>query len=164
MESAISELLADPAAAQQAAEAFQQLRPVCSQLLYRRNNPQQLQQALTALQHVLAEVPLKGLPRCFDYVTYPLLFMIDSIAATRTPAAVETGSSGSGLSVAVPAMRNDCAAEAALDCLLVLLRRVSSSLEPDQVLLLLQRLAAVLQLTQEQATEEVGLFLVLPVA
>lgn len=155
MDSAVSELLSDPAAAQQTAEAFQRLKPVCSQLLYRRNEPQQLQQALGALQSVLADIPPKGLLRCFDYVTYPLLFMVDSIAATRAPPPAAAATSSNGMSIAVPAAKNDRAAEAVLDCLLLLLQRVGSSLEPDQVLLLLQRLASVLQLTQEQATEEV---------
>eukprot|EP00878_Enallax_costatus_P036849 GHUV01041420.1.p1 GENE.GHUV01041420.1~~GHUV01041420.1.p1 ORF type:complete len:163 (+),score=75.45 GHUV01041420.1:655-1143(+) len=160
MDSAVAQLLSDPTAAQQNADAFQRLKPVCSQLLYRRSDAQQLQQCLNELHRTLADVPPRGLVRCYDYVTYPLLFMLDGIAATRTPTAAphtasSNGASSSAVSLAVPAMKNDRAAESMLDGMLLLLERVGSSLEVDQVLLLLQRLVAVLQLTPEQATEEV---------
>lgn len=155
MDSAVSKLIFDSAAAQQTAEAFQRLKPICSQLLYRRTDPQLLLQCLKDLHTALAGVSSRGLARCYDYITYPLLLMIDCIAVTRTAQATSNGTSSAANGIAVPAMKTDRAAEAVLDCMLLLLERVASSLEGDQVLLLLQRLVAVLQLTPQQATEEV---------
>jgi hypothetical protein len=159
MEAAIAQLLGGPAAAEAKARVFSQLKPICSQLLFLRAEPQQLQQTLASLAAAAAAADEVGLQACFDYVMYPLLFMLESIAACRTPPASNSSSSSSSASrtaaVTVPAMKQDVAAEAALQCVLALLQRVRG-LEQDQLLPVLQAAAGLLALPPGAATEEVG--------
>eukprot|EP00882_Tetradesmus_deserticola_P016542 GHRQ01017673.1.p1 GENE.GHRQ01017673.1~~GHRQ01017673.1.p1 ORF type:complete len:218 (+),score=65.81 GHRQ01017673.1:816-1469(+) len=156
MDTAIAQLLGGPAAAQAKAKVFAQLKPLCSQLLFLRGQPEQLQRQLDSLAAAVTAVDPEGLRACFDYVTYPLLFMIESVAAARTPAS--SGSSSTGpreVAVTVPAMKSDLAAEAALQCALALLLR-ARGLEQDQVLPVLQAAAGLLALPPGAASEEVG--------
>lgn len=154
MEAAIAQLLGGPAAAEAKARVFSQLKPLCSQLLFLRAQPQQLQQTLDSLAAALAAAEPVGLKACFDYVMYPLLFMLESAAAARSPASSSSSGTGRTAAVTVPAMMNDRAAEAALQCVLALLQRVQG-LEQDQVLPVLQAAARLLALPPGAATEEV---------
>lgn len=157
MQAALEQLAADPEAAHAAAQAFARLKPMCSQLLFARADPQRLAAALGELAAALASVDARGLRRCHDYVMYPLSFMLESIAAARAPASSSTSGGGSGApggSISIPAVKNDRAAEAVLDCVLVLQRR-APGVEQDQAAALLQRLVPLLQLPQQAATEEV---------
>ena len=166
LEPALAALQADPAAAEAAAETFQQLRPVCAQLLHLRNDPQGLTAALRVLHGLLDGASPLGLRRCFDYVTYPLLYMLDAVVAVRAAArgpAHASSSSGSGApsdnrqpqsAIPVPAMQHDVAAEALLQCVLVLLQRCPG-LEADQLMPVLQHLGGMMQLPREQLSEEV---------
>lgn len=63
--------------------AFQALRPVCSELLQSRTSPAQLLQGLEALAAVLPDLDAAGLAGCWDYVMFPLLLVVDSIASLR---------------------------------------------------------------------------------
>ncbi|KAF6264998.1 hypothetical protein COO60DRAFT_1187513 [Scenedesmus sp. NREL 46B-D3] len=163
MEAAIAQLLGGPAAAEAKAQVFAQLKPICSQLLFLRGEPQLLQEKLDALALAVTAAHPTGLQACFDYVMYPLMFMLESVAAARTPASSSSSSSSSSsnagaraAAVTVPAMKNDLAAEAALQCVLALLLRVRE-LEQDQVLAVLQGAAGVLALPPGTATEEMRL-------
>jgi hypothetical protein len=157
MEAAIAQLLGGPAAAEAKAHVFAQLKPLCSKLLFLRAEPQQLQQTLDSLAAAVAAADPVGLQACFDYVMYPLLFMMESTAAARSPASSSSSSStGRTAAVTVPAMKNDRAAEAALQCVLALLQRVQE-LEQDQMLPVLQAAAGMLALPPGAATEEVRL-------
>jgi hypothetical protein len=158
MEAAIAQLLGGPAAAEAKARVFSQLKPLCSQLLFLRADPQQLQQKLDSLAAAVATADSVGLQACFDYVMYPLLFMLESAAAARIPAS-STSSSSDGAraeaaAVTVPAMKNDRAAEAALQCVVSLLQRVRG-LEQDQLLPVLKAAAGLMALQAGAATEEV---------
>lgn len=162
LDAALAQLQADPAAAEAAADAFQCLRPICAQLLSLRADPPALTAALVALDEAVQAVPAAGLRRCFDYVTYPLLFMLDAAAAARTLAAGSTaGSSTAGSSTAraammnVPAMHQDAAVEALLQVVLSLLQRCRD-LERDQVLPLMQQAGTLLQLPRGALPEEVS--------
>jgi hypothetical protein len=117
------------------------------------------------LDQAVQDVPAAGLRRCFDYVTYPLLFMLDAAAAMRTPAAgsstaaggsnTAAGSRSSTAAMNVPAMQQDAAVEALLQAVLGLLRRCRD-LETDQVLPLLQQAGTLLQLPRGALPEEVS--------
>lgn len=167
--SALAELQGDPAAAEAGAEAFQRLKPICAQLMPLRNDPHRLTAALPALADAMQAVPTAGLRRCYDYVTYPLLFMLDAAGAMRASAAA--ASSGSGTAggttssstvrdkgakalMSVPAMQQDAAVEALLQCVLVLLQRCKG-LEADQLLPLMQQVGVLLQLPRASVSEEV---------
>lgn len=69
--------------AQARAVVFQALRPLCSPLMQLRSNASGLHQALTALQAALQITDACGLQGCWDYVTLPLLLMVDSIIPAR---------------------------------------------------------------------------------
>jgi hypothetical protein len=153
MEAAIAQLLGGPAAAEAKARVFAQLKPLCSQLLFLRAEPQQLQQKLDSLAAAVTTADPAGLQACFDYVTYPLLFMLESVAAARSPASSSEARAGAA-AVTVPAMKNDRAAEAALQCVVALLQRVQG-LEQDQLLPVLKAAAGLLALPAGAATEEV---------
>lgn len=169
LDASLAQLQANPAAAEAAADAFQRLRPICAQLLPLRADPTALAAALAALDEAVQAIPAAGLRRCFDYVTYPLLFMLDAAAAMRTPAADSTagsstaGSSPAGSSAArgammnVPAMQQDAAFEALLQAVLSLLQRCRD-LERDQVLPLMQQAGTLLQLPRGALPEEVSLW------
>lgn len=62
---------------------FQQLQPVCSQLLRHRADAESLGRDLQRLQHLLAAAEPVGLAGCMDYVLFPLMFGADSIVAKR---------------------------------------------------------------------------------
>lgn len=141
MNEALTQLLSDPGAAAATAAVFQTLKPCCSQLLPLRHDPQQLSSVLQQLLLILSAADPRGLSRCFDYVLFPLSYMLESIASSRTTSGGSSngGSSNDGSSssggrtmAAVPAMTSDKAAEAVLSCLLVLVDRVLS-LDADQV-------------------------------
>lgn len=71
---------------------FQQLQPVCSKLLEQRHDAPSMVQQLNALSTALADVDKLGLRGCFDYVLFPILFLIDSILALRSKAGNDTKS------------------------------------------------------------------------
>ncbi len=64
-------------------KAFQQLRPVCAQLLQLKNDPQLLSKELMNLQNVLSSVDKEGLQACKDYVLFPLFILLDAGIACR---------------------------------------------------------------------------------
>ena len=96
-----------------------------------------------ALEGVLQGCSPSGLQGCIDYVMFPLLMMLDSIASTRqrVDGEPETGATA----VALPAMSSDRAAEAAVACLRCLLQRCSLQ-AGESLVAMLSRLAAILQL------------------
>ena len=63
--------------------AFQRLQPLCSALLPLRTEPRSLAAALKALQAAVSETEAVGLQACMDYVTFPLLYVVDSIGTHR---------------------------------------------------------------------------------
>jgi hypothetical protein len=158
--------------AEQAA-AFQQLRPVMTAVLQHRQDPVAMHTALCSVQQVVQAAPPSGLAACFDYVTFPLLLILESAAAARqqanqdkdstTTTTTTTSSSSSGVGMAsaaadavpIPAAGSDRVVEALLGCLLALLQRCPAGMEPDQALSLLQRLLPLLQLPKDTASEEV---------
>jgi hypothetical protein len=162
--SALTELQADPSAAEAAAEAFQRLKPVCARLLALRNDPSALTAALRSLSDTSQAVPALGLRRCYDYVAYPLLFMLDAAAAARSPAAAPSrtvdspvGAGGTAQPqgmMSVPAMQQASALEALLQCVMVLLQRCEG-LESDQLMPLMQQVGTLLQLPRAALSEEV---------
>lgn len=126
-----------------------------------------------ALREALGEVSAEGLALCADYVLFPLHMMLEAIAATRQPspssaaggkgqqqpppqgpAAAAGDAAAAGALMVLPAMSSDRAAEAALACVLSVLRRCPSP-SGDGLLALLRRLAAVLELPQGAASEEI---------
>ena len=64
---------------------FARLQPVCARLLPLRSNPGSLVSALVDLSCVLTEVDTSALQGCVDYVLFPLLMLVDAVAATRAP-------------------------------------------------------------------------------
>lgn len=106
----------------------------------------------------------EGLALCADYVLFPLHMMLEAIAATRQPgqqpptqqglAAAAGDAAAAGALMALPAMSSDRAAEAALACVLSVLRRCPSQ-SADGLLALLRRLAAILELPQGATSEEI---------
>eukprot|EP00887_Chlorella_sp_A99_P000587 scaffold17.g587.t1 len=144
----------------QRARAFAALQPICSVLLERREDAQELAQLLGALQAVIDALEPAGIQGCLDYALFPLLLAVDSIAAQRSGGAgaqrPRRGSGGPppGPPVPLPAMASDRAAEAALACMLALLGRAHCE-AGQQLLSLLQRLSTVLMLPPAAAAEEV---------
>ena len=66
--------------------AFIRLRPICSRLLQDRTTASNVLQSLDALKGALGDVSNGGLRGCQDYVLFPLLLIVDSIAVSRSPA------------------------------------------------------------------------------
>ena len=66
--------------------AFSRLQPICSRLLQDRTNASTVVHSLDALRQTLGDVSDTGLRGCQDYVLFPLLLLLDSIAASRLPA------------------------------------------------------------------------------
>lgn len=62
---------------------FQQLRPICAQLLPLRATAGKLTRELETLRRVVESANPKGLAGCLEYVLFPLLFLVDSICTTR---------------------------------------------------------------------------------
>ena len=117
-------------------QAFQALRPVCAGLLQLRNSPDELRASLQQLEAVLSEVSPAGLLACWDYVSFPLLLLVDSVAQCRqgdggpagagaaaTPAAQQQQQQQQQQQLPVPAARSDRVAEAALSCIKTLTSR-----------------------------------------
>jgi hypothetical protein len=105
--------------------AFQRLRPICAPLLQLRKQPAELRARLEALQEEVAGLDPSGLSGCWDYVTFPLLLAVDSIAASRRARQQgqqgqqqrggAAGQEGAGEEeLAVPAASTDRVAEAVL--------------------------------------------------
>ena len=113
----------DALAAARRHEAFQKLRPVCSVLLQQRSSASHLHEGLTALHSLLESIDPKGLSGCTDYVLFPLMLIIDSVAPSRQKqASADTVASDPSVSThgeepgeaAVPAAKSDKVAEAAM--------------------------------------------------
>jgi len=152
---ALAAVQADPAASAAAGEVFQQLKPVCAQLMHLRSDPQRLTAALCALRGIIDGAQPLGLRRCFDYVMYPLLFMLDAAVAARS--ASHTAAQGRPRpqpTWPVPAVQHDAAAEALLQCVLALLQHCQG-LEADQLMPVLQHVGSMLQLQRGDVSEEV---------
>ncbi len=66
--------------------AFVRLQPICSRLLQDRSNASNVGQSLEALRSALDEVSDRGLRGCQEYVLFPLLLIVDSIAVSAVPA------------------------------------------------------------------------------
>lgn len=66
--------------------AFVRLQPICSKLLQDRINASTVLQSLDALRDALSSISSEGLRGCQDYVLFPLMLIVDSIAVTRLPA------------------------------------------------------------------------------
>ena len=62
---------------------FQQLRPICAQLLPLRSSAGRLARELDSLHLAILSANPEGLASCLEYVLFPLLFLVDSICATR---------------------------------------------------------------------------------
>ena len=101
---------------------FLELRPVCPLLLKNRSSVEGLHGALKKLHDVLIRVePTSGLLGCMDYVLFPLMLVVDSVAPPRRQklnAGGRSPDSGGGdenlEDSPVPAARSDRVAEAAL--------------------------------------------------
>jgi hypothetical protein len=138
MNEALTQMLSDPDTAAATAAVFKALKPCCSKLLPLRHDPQQLTASLQQLLVTLAAVDPRGLSRCFDYVFFPMSYMLESVVSLRTAGSSSSSSGGgnsgsSGRAVAaVPAMNSDKAAEAVLGCVLMVVDKVPS-LDADQV-------------------------------
>lgn len=78
---------ANPEAFDARTMVFQQLRPYTSQLLQSRGSPPRLQALLQRLKTVIKDADAAGLNchGCMDYILFPLMFGVDSIAVTRRP-------------------------------------------------------------------------------
>ena len=63
--------------------AFTRLQPICSSLLQDRTNASIVLQHLDALRTTLKDVSDKGLRGCSEYVLFPLLLVVDSVAVSR---------------------------------------------------------------------------------
>lgn len=122
-----------------------------------------LPRAPAALAAALQEVSQAGLQQCQDYVLFPLGMMLDAIAATRQARQPQQGggaaapageAAAAGALMALPAMSADRPAEAALGCVLCLLRRCP--LQSGEALAgMLRRLASILELPAGAASEEI---------
>ena len=66
--------------------AFVRLQPICSRLLQDRTNARNVGQSLDALRDALNSVSDRGLRGCQEYVLFPLLLIVDSIAVSALPA------------------------------------------------------------------------------
>ncbi|GLC59559.1 hypothetical protein PLESTB_001500300 [Pleodorina starrii] len=190
--------------------AFQALRPVTTQLLLLRDQPERLQPQLLALEQLVSELPPEGVEGCWDYVAFPLMVLLDAVMpsrqAARQPGQQSSGGGGGGGAggggggaggggapggeLVAAACRSDRVLEALLGALLALLERVPlppphdrSGSQPggggrvvrpgagagdggggpaatdapatDRAVAVLQRLAPLLQLSREEASEEV---------
>ena len=64
---------------------FGQLKPITSQLLQARNEPSNLQGLLKNLERVIRDADVDGLnsPGILDYILFPLMPALDSVALTR---------------------------------------------------------------------------------
>ena len=94
-----------PAAFDARMVVFQQLKPHTSQLLLHRDSPARLQASLTRLKTVIQDANAGGLnsPGCMDYALFPLMFGVDSVAATRKAGqAVQT----SAIKPSMPCIQN----------------------------------------------------------
>jgi hypothetical protein len=76
-----------PSAAAEQRRAFARLQPACAPLLALRGEPGALAAGLQRLAAALPGVSRAGLAACADYVLFPLLFVVDSAALLRAPAA-----------------------------------------------------------------------------
>ena len=76
-----------PAAFDARKVVFQQLKPYTSQLLQLRDSPARLQTLLQRLEAAIKDADPAGLNSngCMDYILFPLMFGVDSIAVTRRP-------------------------------------------------------------------------------
>lgn len=73
---------------------FQQLRPLCSQLLQSKNDNKLLSKGLQELCSVLATADPRGLKGCKDYVLFPLVMLIDAAVALRKKGKIVNGRQG----------------------------------------------------------------------
>ena len=64
-------------------QAFTRLQPICSSLLQDRTNASTVLQHLDALRRTLEDISDRGLRGCSEYVLFPLLLLVDSVAASR---------------------------------------------------------------------------------
>lgn len=105
--------------------AFAELKPLTTQLLPLRAQPDRLQPVLRSLADVMGELPPAGLEGCWDYVAFPLMILVDSIAPSRQQLLqqqqkedggdVATAAAPPGpQDVVAPACRSDRVAEALL--------------------------------------------------
>ncbi|KAK9808680.1 hypothetical protein WJX72_001826 [[Myrmecia] bisecta] len=102
--------------------------------------------------------PIAG---CTDYVLFPLLFIVDSVALThqppgarRPPAAGDQTSPQGEAAIPIPAAKSDRVAERVLQCIEVVVRRCTMD-SGDQMIQLLERIAVVAGLPVDRAAEEV---------
>ena len=65
-------------------QAFEQLQPICSQLLSKRGDASAMSSCLDELLQRLQTISPAGLQACGDYVLFPLLFITDSIHLGRS--------------------------------------------------------------------------------
>lgn len=127
-------------------------------------------QELRQLQQVVSTLDVESLSGCWDYISFPLLLIIDSISLCKVarprPQQQPHGSSQPSSSTPppeespeppVPAAKSDRVSEAVLDVLLALSQRVAQYVEADQAVEALQRLSPLLQLPRDTTSEEVRL-------
>ncbi|GIL91114.1 hypothetical protein Vretifemale_18782 [Volvox reticuliferus] len=116
--------------------AFQALRPITTQLLLLRDQPEGLHLQLVSLKQLLQELPPEGVEGCWDYVAFPLMVLLDAVVPSRKTvraahgAAGSTDGGGDGVDangcyrageLSAAACRSDRVVEALLGALLVLL-------------------------------------------
>ena len=121
-----SSLLLSPAQHAAQAErqtAFAALRPLTTQLLVLREQPERLAPALAALRDALgpgSALPAGGVAACWDYVAFPLLILVDAVLPTRQQqqgppqGQAGQGGAGAGEALTVAACRSDRVVEALL--------------------------------------------------
>ena len=68
--------------------AFTRLQPICSRLLQDRTDANSVLRYLDALRYALGDISDRGLRGCYDYVLFPLLLLVDSVAVSRLPAGI----------------------------------------------------------------------------
>lgn len=151
------EALVDPDLIRARQQVFAALRPACAALLQLRRDARGLAAALAELRVLVEQQDARGLLLCWDYITFPLLLMLEQAVALRQP---QHGGSSDDAAPAsqstVPAAESDAVAEALLAVVLALQRRARCRTE-DQLLPLVQRLAAVVALPRDAASEEMRL-------
>lgn len=141
-------------------QAFATFQPICSHLLAHRNDPAALRDLLIELTDTIHSLSPAAVQSCVDYVIFPLQMAVSAIAATRGGIPFNPIEGGGGTdqsaAVALPALRSDKAAEAALEALKALLLKCRCT-RGDQLVAVLYRLCGILALPRASAAEEIQL-------
>jgi len=131
---------------------FEALQPIFSELLLVAADEARMLRLLSQAHALLSRdlIVRAHLGQCLDYFLFPLHFMLDSVAALRSPPKQASPP------LAVPAMRSGPAAERALECLELGLTLAALESE-EQLVGLLKRFASLANMAPERAGEELVL-------